>query len=140
MFMRTLRWAGAWLLSVVAFAQPAAAQDVTEQQLVELILRDSAHARAIRASVEVTSREQLARTVFPNPAVAYTREGAGFTEFLQVEQFFPVFGSRGALLRAGAAASAAAEAERDGRLWQLRADAQTLVARLLAEQESSTPL
>ena len=55
--------------------------------------------------------------------------------FFQVEQFLPIFGSRGALLRAGAAATLAAEAERDGRLWQLRADARTLVARLLAEQE-----
>jgi outer membrane protein TolC len=35
----------------------------------------------------------------------------------------------------GAAATGAAEAERDGRLWQLRADARALVARLLAEQE-----
>jgi outer membrane protein TolC len=39
------------------------------------------------------------------------------------------------LTRAGAAATTAAEAERDARLWQLRAEAQTLVARLLAEQE-----
>jgi outer membrane protein TolC len=133
--MRTLRWAGAWLLSVVAFAQPAVAQDVTEQQLVELILRDSSQARAIRLDADVVRREQAARAVLANPSVAYSREGAGFTEFLQVEQFFPIFGSRGALLRAGAAATAASEAERDGRLWQLRADAQTLVARVLAEQE-----
>jgi outer membrane protein, heavy metal efflux system len=39
------------------------------------------------------------------------------------------------LTQAGAAATTAAEAERDARLWQLRAEAQTLVARLLAEQE-----
>ena len=46
-----------------------------------------------------------------------------------------MFGTRDELTRAGAAATAAAEAERDARLWQLRADAQSLVARLLAEQE-----
>jgi cobalt-zinc-cadmium efflux system outer membrane protein len=80
-------------------------------------------------------REQAARAVLSNPSIAYTREGAGYTEFLQVEQFIPIFGSRGALARAGAAATVAAEAERDGRLWQLRADARALVARLLAEQE-----
>ena len=38
-------------------------------------------------------------------------------------------------MRAGAEATTAAEAEQDARLWQLRAEAQTLVARLLAEQE-----
>ncbi len=81
--------------------------------------------------------EQAARTVLSNPSIAYTREGAGYTEFLQVEQFLPIFGSRGTLVRAGAAATEAAEAERDGRLWQLRADARALVARLLAEQEKS---
>ena len=57
------------------------------------------------------------------PAVMYSREGAGFTEFLQVEQSLPVFGTRAALSRAGVAATAAAEAERDARLWMLRADA-----------------
>jgi outer membrane protein TolC len=100
-----------------------------------MIVRDGAHARAIRASVEVTRREQAARTVFPNPGAAYSREGAGFTEFFQVEQPLPIFGTRAALARAGAAATATAEAERDTRLWQLRADAQTLVARVLAEQD-----
>jgi outer membrane protein TolC len=111
------------------------AQDVTDSQLIEMIVRDGAQARAIRASVEVTRREQAARTVFPNPGAAYSREGAGFTEFFQVEQPLPIFGTRAALARAGAAATATSEAERDARLWQLRADAQTLVARLLAEQE-----
>jgi cobalt-zinc-cadmium efflux system outer membrane protein len=117
------------------FATTARAQDMTEAQLVDLIVRDGAQARAIRLDVDVVRREQAARTVLANPSIAYTREGAGFTEFLQVEQFLPIFGSRGALVRAGAAATLAAEAERDGRLWQLRADARALVAKLLAEQE-----
>jgi outer membrane protein TolC len=113
----------------------AGAQELTESQLVDLIVRDGAQARAIRLGADVVRREQAARAVLPNPSIAYTREGAGYTEFLQLEQFLPIFGSRGALLRAGAAATQAAEAERDGRLWQLRADARALVARLLAEQE-----
>jgi cobalt-zinc-cadmium efflux system outer membrane protein len=113
----------------------AGAQELTESQLVDLIVRDGAQARAIRLGADVVRREQAARAVLPNPSIAYTREGAGYTEFLQLEQFLPIFGSRGALLRAGAAATQAAEAERDGRLWQLRADARALVAHLLAEQE-----
>ena len=112
----------------------AVAQDRTERELVELIVRDGPQAAAIRAETEVTRREQLARLAYPNPGVMYSREGAGFTEFLQVEQLLPIFGTRDALSRAGVAATAAAEAERDARLWMLRADAAGAVARLAAEQ------
>ena len=111
-----------------------AGQDRTEREVVDLIVRDGPQARAIRAETEVTRREQLARLAYPNPGVMYSREGAGFTEFLQVEQSLPVFGTRAALSRAGVAATAAAEAERDARLWMLRAEAVGAVARLAAEQ------
>jgi cobalt-zinc-cadmium efflux system outer membrane protein len=112
----------------------ALAQDRTERDVVDLIVRDGPQARAIRAETEVTRREQLARLSYPNPGVMYSREGAGFTEFLQVEQLLPVFGTRAALSRAGVAATAAAQAEQDARLWMLRADAVGTVARLAAEQ------
>ena len=110
------------------------AQDRTEREIVELIVRHGPRAQVIRAETEVTRREQLARLAYPNPSLMYSREGAGFTEFLQVEQFLPLFGVRGALSRAGVAATAAAEAERDARLWILRAEARTLVARMTAEE------
>lgn len=111
------------------------AQDRTEREIVDLIVRDGPQARAIRAESEVTRREQLARLAYPNPGVTYSREGAGFTEFLQVEQSLPVFGTRAALSRAGIAATAAAEADRDARLWTLRAEASRSLARLVASQE-----
>ena len=131
--MPALKRVGAFLACALMWAADAAAQELTETQLVDLIVRDGAQARVIRLDVEVVRREQAARTVLLNPSIAYTREGAGLTEFLQAEQVLPIFGSRGALAEAGAAATLAAEAERDGRLWQLRADARSLVARLLAE-------
>jgi len=112
----------------------AMAQDRTEREVVDLIVRDGPQASAIRAETDVTRREQLARLSYPNPGVMYSREGAGFTEFLQVEQSLPVFGTRAALSRAGVAATAAAEAQRDARLWMLRADAVGAVARLAAGQ------
>jgi len=112
-----------------------AAQDRTEREIVELIVREGPHATAIRAETEVVRREQLARLAYPNPGVTYSREGAGFTEFLQAEQSLPLFGVRRALSSAGEAATAAAEADRDVRIWLLRADASTAVARLLAGQE-----
>jgi outer membrane protein, heavy metal efflux system len=112
----------------------AVAQDRTEREVVDMIVRDGPQATAIRAGVEVTRREQLARLAYPNPGVTFSREGAGFTEFLQVEQSLPVFGTRAALSRASVAATAAAEADRDARLWLLRVDAVKAVARLAVEQ------
>jgi outer membrane protein, heavy metal efflux system len=111
-----------------------AAQDRTERELVELILREGPQARAIQSEAEVIRREQLARLAYPNPAVTYSREGAGFTEFLQAEQSLPIFGARAALSKAGVAATAAAEAERDVRLSMLRSEASAAVAQLMAEQ------
>jgi outer membrane protein TolC len=110
------------------------AQDRSGRDIVEQIVRDGPQARAIREEVEVRRREQLARLTYPNPAVHYTREGAGFTELLQFEQSLPFLGVRSLLTRAGAEATAAAEADRDARLWGLRVDGQTAVARLVAEQ------
>jgi outer membrane protein, heavy metal efflux system len=127
-------------IAVLGLLSPsmAAGQDRTEHDIVELIVRDGPQARAIRAEAEVTRREQLARLAYPNPAVTWSREGAGFTEFLQAEQSLPVFGVRASLARAGVAATAAAEADRDVRLWVLRSEAAAAVARLAAEQERVT--
>ena len=112
----------------------ALAQGRTEREVVELIVRDGPQAQAIRAESEVTRREQLARLAYPNPSITYSRESAGFTEFLQAEQSLPIFGARDALSRAGVAATAAAEADRDVRLWRLRSEAAAAVARLVADQ------
>ena len=125
-----------WIAAVgLLVPSVAAGQARTEREVVELIVRDGPQARAIRAESEVTRREQLARLSYPNPSVTYSREGAGFTEFLQAEQSLSLFGAREALSRAGVAATAAAEAERDLRLWLLRSDAAAAVARVVAEQE-----
>src|SRR5688572_27368204 len=82
-----LRRVSAWVACVVACCATVGAQELTEAQLVQLIVRDGAQARAIRLGPEVVRREQAARAVLANPSIAYTREGAGFTEFLQAEQF-----------------------------------------------------
>lgn len=111
------------------------AQGRTEQDIVELIVRESAQAKVIRAAAETVTAEQAARSAFPNPAVSYAREGAGMTEFYQMEQVLPAFGLRRALERAGVAARESADAERDARLWQLRIDAHVALARWRAASE-----
>ena len=119
---------------VVAVPIVAVAQERPAHEIVDAIVRDGPRAMAIRADVEVVRRQQDARLAYPNPGVSYERESAGFTEFLRVEQSLPLFGVRAALSRAGVAATAAAEAERDARLWELRAEASRLVSRLQAAQ------
>lgn len=124
-----------WIAAVgVLVPSIVAGQDRTEREVIELIVRNGPQAQAIRAETEVTRREQLARLAYANPSVAYSREGAGFTEFLHIEQSLPIFGTRAALSRAGVAASAVAEAERDARLWILRTDAAARVAALTTGQ------
>ena len=125
----------AWFAAcVVAVPFVALAQERSADEVVDAIVRDGPRAIALRSDVDVVRRDQLVRLAFPNPAVAYSREGAGFTEFLQVEQPLPIFGVRGVLARAGVAATAAAEAERDVRLWDLRVEATRLVTRWLWAQ------
>lgn len=119
----------AWVAVCGVVPSLALAQDRSDREVVELIVREGPQAAVINAGVEAVRREQMARLSYPNPAVSYIREGAGFTEFLQVEQALPIFGVRGAVDRAGAAATEAADADRSARLWALRADAAVLVSR-----------
>jgi cobalt-zinc-cadmium efflux system outer membrane protein len=133
--MSTRFRACAWIAAAgLALPPLATAQDRPEREVVELIVRDGPQAKAIRAESEVTRREQAARLAHPNPSFTYSREGAGFTEFFQAVQSLPIFGVRAALSDAGVAAVAAAEAERDARLWRLRSDAAATVARVIAGQ------
>lgn len=125
----------AWIVAcAVAVPIAAVAQERPAPEIVEAIVRDGPRAIAIRSAVDVVQGEQHARLAFPNPGVIYSREGAGFTEFLQIEQALPIFGVRAALSRAGVATTAAAEAERDARLWELRIEAARLVSRWLWAQ------
>jgi len=113
----------------------AQAQLRSEQEILDLIVSESPQAKAIRAVAETVTAQQASRLTFPNPAVSYAREGAGFTEFYQVEQSFRAFGLHDSLERVGVAARESAEAERDARLWQLRIDAKVALARWRAASE-----
>jgi hypothetical protein len=75
-------WSSAAILSLPS---TVAAQDRPARELVDLVVRDGPQAAAIRAAVEVVRRDQSARLAPSNPVAEYSREGAGFTEFLQVE-------------------------------------------------------
>lgn len=126
----------AWLVACAAVSPSVGvAQTRTAEELVDTIVHSGPRALAIRAEVDVMRRDQASRLTFPNPGVSFSREGAGFTEFLQLQQPLPIFGVRGALSRAGVAATAAAEAERDARLWDLWSEATHVVTRWAWAQE-----
>jgi cobalt-zinc-cadmium efflux system outer membrane protein len=133
--MPTLYRVALTLMLAAAVGGDVFAQERTEQDIVEAIVRDGPRAQAIRAATEVVTFAQAARRTFPNPAASYTREGAGFTEFLLFEQPLRAFGLRQALEDAGVAAREAAEAERDAELWRLRSEAQDVVARMRASSQ-----
>ena len=68
----------AWIAGVGLVAPSwLLAQDRTEREVVELIVRDGPQARAIRAETEVTRREQLARLAYPNPVCHVQPGGCG---------------------------------------------------------------
>jgi outer membrane protein, heavy metal efflux system len=123
------------LMLIAAVCGDAYAQERTEQEILDTIVRDGPRAQAIRAATEVVVFAQAARRAFPNPAASYTREGAGFTEFVMFDQPLPAFGLRQALEDVGVAAREAAEAERDAQLWQLRGEAQDVMARMRASSQ-----
>ena len=64
----------------------------------------------------------------------FSREGAGYAAFYQIEQQLPITGRRGFLKQAGVAAVGATEAESAALLWSLRSDVRLAFYRLLTSQ------
>ncbi len=117
---------------ILAVSCPA--QPWTEARVVELFSRQSPQASAARAQAAVVRAEARGRALYSNPSLGYSREGAGFTEFFQAEQALPLSGRIGILRQAVAPAVAAAEADADALIWQLRSEVRLAFYRLLALQ------
>src|ERR1044071_846970 len=94
----------------------------SEAQIIERFLTLSPQAKELRARLALTEAEAKTRTVYPNPAVSYAREGAGYNEFFEASQTLPLSGRIRYLRDAGSAAVSVAEANRDAVLWSLRSD------------------
>src|SRR5437762_3881869 len=131
-----------WLVwtAVICSAPPISrAQDVPQQwsesQVIEHFLAQSPQARELRARVALAEAEARARTVYPNPSVSYSREGAGYNEFFEASQTLPLNGRIGYLRQAGAASVSVADANREATLWSLRSDLRVAFYRMAASQE-----
>lgn len=122
------------LFSPLILAVSCYGQTWTEARVLDLFAQQSPQAVAARAQIAVTRAEARGRGLYSNPSFSYSREGAGFTEFFQAEQTLPLTGRIGLLRQAVASAVAAAEADAEALIWQLRAEVRLAFYRLLALQ------
>jgi cobalt-zinc-cadmium efflux system outer membrane protein len=127
------RWICWVALSAVCLAQDQS--DWSETQIVQRFLSFSPQARELRARVALTEAEANARAVYPNPAVSYSREGAGYNEFFEASQKLLLNGRVRYLREAGSAAVLVADASREAALWSLRTDLRLAFYRMVAAQE-----
>jgi len=77
------RWV-VWIAVVCAGSAMCCAQELSEwseSQLLERFLTLSPQAQELRARISLAEAEAKTRTVYPNPSVSYSREGAGYNEF-----------------------------------------------------------
>src|SRR5258708_10144244 len=100
-----------WLVwTVITCCAPpiAQAQDAPQQwsetQVIERFLAQSPQARELRSRVALTEAEARTRTVYSNPLISYSREGAGYNEFFEATQTLPLSGRIRYLGEAGRAA------------------------------------
>lgn len=116
-------------------AIPLMAQHWTAQAVIQKFMEQSPHAREVRAQIAAAEAQAAGRTLLPNPRLNYTREGAGFTEFLQAEQTLPVTGRRALLREAGAASIRTTAAEGAFDLWHARTNLSATFFLALAAQD-----
>src|SRR5690242_864746 len=122
-----------WIAAPACWGQGQ--QQWSEAQIVERFLSLSPQARELRARVALVEAEAKARTVYANPAVSYSREGAGYNEFFEASQTLPLNGRIRYLRDAGSAAVSVADANREAALWSLRTDLRLSFYRMVAAQE-----
>src|SRR6185436_4044252 len=102
---------------------------------VERFLTLSPQARELRGRVALAEADARRRTVYPNPAVSYSREGAGFNEFFEASQTLPLSRRVRYLRDAGTAAVSVADAGREAGVWFLRGELRLAFYQMMAAQE-----
>lgn len=134
MFPRKISIAGLVLLGMCG---NAAAQEWTEQALLELFDQQNPMRREAQAAAAAAVEAMRGRTLWPNPVAAWSRETVGFTEFYQGEQQLPLSGRLGFIKQALEPARASAEAEGAARIWDARASLRAAFYRALAARQQA---
>jgi len=122
-----------WIAATVCSAQDP--REWSEQEIVERFSSLSPQALELRARVALAEAEARTRTVYPNPTISYSREGAGYNEFFEASQTLTLSGRIQYLRDAGSAAVSVADANREAALWWLRTDLRLAFYRMVAAQE-----
>ncbi len=135
MFVR-IRWL-AWSAALCSFPALIRAQGVewSEAEILERFQTQGPQIRALETHVALVESEARARAVYFNPAVSYSREGAGYNAFFEASQTLPVSGRLRYLHQAVGAARSAAGSARDASLWSLRTDLRLAFYSMLAAQQ-----
>lgn len=131
------RWV-VWIAVACIGSAICSAQDQwewSESQVVERFLTLSPQAQELRARVSLTEAEAKTRTVYPNPTVSYSREGAGYNEFFEASQTLPLNGRIRYLRDVGSAVVSVADANREAVLWSMQTDLRVSFYRMVAAQE-----
>ena len=126
------------VLLLAALAGLCSAQVWTEDVVIQKFLEQSPYAREARARVAIAQAETRGRTLYANPVVNFSHEGAGRTEFFQAEQILPITGRLNLLRQAGSAFVRATEAEGAFALWQARSVLRQAFYGVLAAEESKS--
>jgi hypothetical protein len=122
------------LLIWAALSGAADGQEWTETVVIHKFLDQSPLIREGRARSATAEADARGRTLYSNPSLSYSRESAGFTEFLQAEQRLLISGRRGILREAGAPSIRAVEAEAAFALWEARSSLRQAFYRVLGSQ------
>jgi outer membrane protein, heavy metal efflux system len=138
-FFRTLATA-CWLVAagavwVACLGGVAFAQEWTEARVVDRFMAQNPWARDARARSASAAAEARNRSLAFNPRLRYIREGAGLTEFLQLEQTIHWSGRLGLLRQSAEAAGSTAQSEGAFDLWEARSNLRLAFYQALAGQE-----
>jgi cobalt-zinc-cadmium efflux system outer membrane protein len=117
-----------------------AAQEWTEQAILEEFLNQSPVARQVKARTDAVRAEAQGRTLYANPQVNFSHESAGLNQFFEAQQTVPLSGRRRFLQEAGTAAVEVSESEGAAQMWNLRTDVRRAFYRLVAAQEFESTL
>jgi outer membrane protein, heavy metal efflux system len=130
--MRFLKRLAPLLLCLCAFAR---AEEWTEQSVLQRFLEQNPITRETRARMAIAEAETSGRTLWSNPSIGISREGAGRTEFYQASQPLPLSGRFPLIRQAGTLQGEVLNAEGGFSLWLARCSLRAAFYRTLASQE-----
>lgn len=123
------------VLGGVSLGAPAQDLEWTEQMVLQRFLHQNPITLETRARLAQAASETRGRTLWSNPSVNVSREGAGRTEFYQASQTLPINGRFSLLRQAGSLQAEVLNAEGDYSLWLARCALRQAFYRTLATQQ-----